>query len=220
MEVAQKYRTEAAVYGCLQGLYTYPMRKSKLTTLLELEVTDTRLQEHLGYLRSVIEDGVGQDDFLEQLDVEFTRLFVGPGQNPAPPYASFYLNEASLMGPETSAVRRVYLDWGVAPVDLDRIPDDHISVELSFMGYLNDQIHTALMENDDRRAQALFDAQTGFLRDHLLTWVPHFCDEVVSAAQQDFFIGLARLTQAQLENNTEMSADLNAAGDWRKAKRV
>lgn len=210
MDLAQTFQTGAALYGCLWGLYTYPLRQEAVTALLKLESADPRLEERLVFLRSVLEEVADWDAFLEHLDVEYTRLFVGPGQNPAPPYASFYLNGGSLIGPETLAVRSAYLEWGMAPVQLDRVPDDHIALELCFMGYLNGETHTALTEGDDRRLGALLEAQASFLSDHLLTWVPRFCADAASATRDEFFIGLSGLTQTHLENDAELLAELVA----------
>jgi len=208
MDTAQRFHTGAAIYGCLQQLYTYPIRRDTIMTLLELENTDSCLWDHLAFLRRACEKNVDSDQFLEKLDIEFTRLFVGPGRNPTPPYASFYLNGASLMGPEVQAVRGIYLDWGMVPVELDRVPDDHISLEFSFMEYLNGETYTTLMDKDDQSSQALYNAQADFLHDRLLTWVPHFCSEVIAATQGDFFIGLSQLTQAHLENDAELLSEL------------
>jgi len=210
-DFAQRFQTGAAVYGCLQGLYTYPVCRDTITTLLEIEPPGEQTEPHLDFLRSIFEKSADSDDYLEQLDIEFTRLFVGPGQNPAPPYASFYLNGATLMGPEALTVRSFYLDWGMVPLELDRVPDDHISLELAFMGYLCGEANAALIDQDVRQSQALFEAQLEFMHNHLLTWVPHFCSEVISATHEDFFIGLSRLTQTQLEADSNLLADLIAA---------
>ena len=37
-----------------------------------------------------------------------------------------------------------------------------------------------------------------FLRDHLLTWAPHYLDTLEEAATHPFYEGLARLTRATL----------------------
>ena len=211
MDIAHRYETEAAIYGCLQGLYTYPMSSDKLSALRELGSMHSRINKHLVFLRNLLDECIDQDNFLERLDVEFTRLFVGPGQNSSPPYASFYLNNAMLMGAEASAVRSIYLDWGMAPVELGRIPDDHISLELAFMGYLSSEAHEALADKDVRRMQVLSEAQAGFMHDQLLTWVPGFCSSVIAATEEDFFAGLARLTQTQLEVDASLLDEMIAA---------
>ena len=103
------------------------------------------------------------------------------------------------MGPETVAVRRTYLERGVA--SRQRLPDDHIALELALMAHLSDGIADARDKGDDGRCKELRDAQEGFLGDHLLPWGPAFCSKVLAATPNEFFIGLARLPLACLEHD-------------------
>jgi TorA maturation chaperone TorD len=49
-------------------------------------------------------------------------------------------------------------------------------------------------------------AQQAFLGEHLTKWFPAFCQAVTQAAQEEFYRGLARLTQAYLEQDCHQSS--------------
>ncbi len=192
---AEELRTWAGLWGLLSELYTYPLSREKLTLLSGLVSEDKSLGRALAVLRNALADVTDWDRLAEDLNVEYTRLFEGPGNIPAPPYASFYLNGGLLMGPETVAVRSTYLEWNVAPVQLGRIPDDHIALELAFMSHLCKEARAALISGDDTRSQSLLDAQRRFLRDHLLTWLPRLSAAVASAEPHRFLAELAKATE-------------------------
>lgn len=190
-----------ALYGILQAQYSYPLTRTKVEPFLRLESEHPGLEQELASLRrtlAVIEDW---EEFIERLNIEYTRLFEGPGQAPAPPYASFYLNDQRLMGPETMAVRRKYIQCGVASLDMGRMPDDHIALELAFMSYLSGEASNSLARKEHDRSEALIREHTDFLRDHLLTWAPKFCSNMLCSTHEEFFAHLSRLTRACLEED-------------------
>ncbi|MCP4399037.1 MAG: molecular chaperone TorD family protein [bacterium] len=198
-EFAQILQSRTALYHLLQGLYTYPLSRDKVEPLLELVSGDKRLEEGISLLRNVLKVVREWEGFLEQLNIEYTRLFEGPGRPPVPPYASFYLNDGLLMGPEALAVRQIYLEWKVAPIQIGHVPDDHIALELGFMGHLSGETVAALNQRDDIQWQTLLKAQMHFLNEHILAWVPHFCNQIASATPNEFFQGLSKLTQTFVE---------------------
>lgn len=85
------------------------------------------------------EFGMPLPDTVDWLEVEydFNRLFVGPAALPAPPYASAYEEEPTLMSQRTLEVRNLYRRMGLAVPDQGSVPDDHLAFELdAFLGLL------------------------------------------------------------------------------------
>ncbi|MCL5736356.1 MAG: molecular chaperone TorD family protein [Actinobacteria bacterium] len=202
---AEELRAWAGLWGLLAEVYTYPLSREKLTLLSGLVSEDESLGRALAALRNALVDVTDWDRLAEELNVEYTRLFEGPGHVPAPPYASFYLNGGLLMGSETVAVRRTYLERNVAPVQMGRVPDDHIALELAFISHLSGEAHAALAQGNDARAQSSLEAQGRFLRDHLLTWLPRFREAVASATPRKFFEELANLTEGFAQMHAEFT---------------
>lgn len=100
-----------------------------------------------------------------EIEYQFNRLFVGPGQITAPPYASVYLEKQPvLMGPTTLDIRGIYASLELEVPDKGRIPDDFIAYEL-------EALHVILTTHP---LDALVLEQ--FLVGHMIRWIPKFCD--------------------------------------------
>ena len=78
----------------------------------------------LGRMIAAAEVGLAEDaQFGDRLRIEYTRLFEGPGQMPAVPFASFHLSRSkALMTQDTLLVRGRYLEAGLAVEALNRVP--------------------------------------------------------------------------------------------------
>jgi TorA maturation chaperone TorD len=151
-----------------------------------------------------IQTPAGQDaeGLWRALKLEHTRLFVGPGHVPAPPYESVYRQDVPvferglLMGRSTVHLRQQYAAAGLelAP-DYTDLPD-HISAELEFMSFLCSKEAGAWEAGDDEAALGRANTQRLFLAQHLSRWVPAFCQAVAQHAQLDFYRAMGRLTQS------------------------
>lgn len=120
----------------------------------------------------------------EELVWEYRRLFVGPGHLPAPPWGSVYTDhECVIFGEATLALRAWMRACGIERTTDERTPEDHIGLMLALLSFLAVE-----------RPELVDD----FLRDHLLTWAPHYLDTLEEAATHSFYEGLARLTRATL----------------------
>lgn len=139
----------------------------------------------------LFEDALDEQPTLDALAVEHTRLFVGPGDHPCPPYESVYRDAESgddlgpVMGPSTDAVRRWYLEYGLAPDESWTDLPDHVSVELEFAG------HLAATGEDDALEQ--------FADEHLREWLPAFLDRVEESTREPFYAVLAAATRELLD---------------------
>ena len=135
-----------------------------------------------------------EERLAEDLAVEFTHLFVGPGGHISP-HESVQRKGASgrLMGAETAAVRRFIEEAGFTyDPDFHGIPD-HLSVELDFMQELT-RLEGEAWESDDRPgAIDLLERQRSFMANHLLQWVFTFCGKVEESAGLPFYAEMARL---------------------------
>lgn len=110
------------------------------------------------------------DDW-KKVEFSFNRLFVGPRALQAPPFASVYLDpEPQLMGQTTVKIRQVYQLLGLTSPWKNKIPDDHLSLELD--GYR--QLKTALTDVDSEELQAV---QQYYLK-HFQAWIFTFVDRV------------------------------------------
>ncbi len=131
---------------------------------------------------------------LTPLQTEFTRLFIGPGKAPAYPYESLYRSpKGMLMTEVTSEVRNFYLEQGLLMQQLYSVPEDHLGIELEFIYYLK----LKMLEKPED-IPALNIIQESFLREHVLSWIDHFTEDVLANTQEPFFRHLARFLRSFL----------------------
>lgn len=141
------------------------------------------------------------DEYVENLAVEYARLFIGPKNPLAIPYASFYLSETkTVMTDITTEVRKRYLDAGMAVRDLYSAPDDHIGIELEFISYLTEKI-IELYENGNRpEASRLFEIRNNFINEHMVNWTLLFVAGLLASTQEDFYRGSAVILRGVIED--------------------
>lgn len=201
------------LYSLLRALYTYPLTAELLTAVSDLDVPDTSpLAEPLAQIRRRIQEIMGGNGhgqvalsrLVDRLNVEMTGLLEGPGAPAAPPYASYYLNDKRLMGPEAVAVRRLYAQWQVVPDLPISIPPDHVALEFGFLAYLAQR--AAKAKDEDERRAALT-ASHEFLIRHVRPWLLRFLHTLHAAAKDDFFRQLATLTQAAVNEDIHWLTD-------------
>lgn len=109
----------------------------------------------------------------EQTLFGFNRLFVGPMALLAPPFASVWLDpEPLLMGQSTLDARHVYQMLGLQTPLPNKLPDDHVSLELDALAAM--QAFLAREQCEDLRELRRF-----FLQQHVLQWMPRFCARIL-----------------------------------------
>lgn len=125
----------------------------------------------------------------QDLLVDYTRLFLGPIQAPALPYASVWLTaDKQLYAEETAAVVAAYEACGFEVDESFRDLPDHIAAELEFL-YL-------LLHRDYARAAGIETAESdpgarAWMMAHLARWTPAFFDAISAHAGTDFYRRLA-----------------------------
>lgn len=132
----------------------------------------------------------------QTLLIDYTRLFLGPVDALAKPYASVWLTgEASLMQNSTMAVLELYREGGFDISEDFRELPDHIAAELEFLYLLLFRENEA-HRNADLDALATTEAlRKQFLAGHLAPWVDRFAAAMRDGAETDHYRTLADLTQ-------------------------
>ena len=140
----------------------------------------------------------------QQLEVEYNRLFVGPGHLPCPPYESVYSKDRPkaefglLAGPSVLEVERLYARAGFSISDSFRDYLDHIAVELEFMGHLC----ARESESRDGEEEKWAEEETEFLNSHIGRWASSFADAVQAATTCPFYTAAAMLLKRFMLDET------------------
>lgn len=109
---------------------------------------------------------------------DYVRLFVGLGTPLAPPWESTWASDARLLFQrQTLDVRYWYRSAGLQVAALHREPDDHIGLELEFIG--------RLLERGDAETAA------AFAQEHPRAWAGRWADAVRQHARHPFYPALA-----------------------------
>ena len=139
------------------------------------------------------------EEVLIKAQVDYMRLFALTERLPLAPWESFYGNDERLLFQESMLdVRHWYARFGLELVNAHREPDDHIGLELLFMGHLAQLGLKAVEEGNTLNLEQVLAAQRGFLTNHLLKWAPRWCDQMVQHARTDYYRGLALVVRGAL----------------------
>lgn len=136
------------------------------------------------------------DDFQEDLQVEFTRLFItGVPHVAAPPYGSVYL-EKTLRGKYSDDVFLYYKDQGYSLNENADLPDSLIH-QLEFLSYL--------AEDNNKKAEEFF------LSRYFLPWFSIFSSRVKEEAQHPFYAIIISLIDFFTQEEEEYGVQSNEA---------
>lgn len=143
-----------------------------------------------------------ESEMMEILGLEFTRLFIGPESHISAHesvFAEMDSGMGGLWGAKTVEVKNFILTTGLEyKPEFNGVPD-HVSVELEFMQKLTEWEADKWDQQDQENAEYCQSIQRMFLDQHLLPWIPQFCDVVMAQAEYPFYRAMSELTKSYLE---------------------
>lgn len=120
-----------------------------------------------------------------QAGEEFAALFAYPG-GALQPVASSFAQEVHASAPD---IIEFYSMAGLILDETYGLPPDHLVTELLFMSYLIGTRENSL--------------QKIFLEQHMMNWVPYFCDAVTEKAKTVFYREIAEILKDFLTSEYE-----------------
>lgn len=129
----------------------------------------------------------------EQLEYDFSILFEGQGEMPAPPWGSVYLDKENiLMGDSTLQYREFLSTFGLVNQSTIREPEDQFGLMLLAW------VH--LIEQQPVTKHPSGEAALALLTEHLLPWAYRYL-ELVSSSQTEHQVCplLAKITECYLK---------------------
>ncbi len=200
-EIKELAGHRSSIYGFLAAVY-----RQELTSELLQQMKDHRFQEVLSNLGVKLNNGFFQnseEELLENLAVEYARLFVGPGKHISPHESVHHKKEGGqsgqLWGELTAEVKRIIESSGLEYKSEFTGMPDHISVELEFMQHVVQREAQAWEADDDKTAMLCLKNEKDFVDEHLFGWIPDFCEKVIETAEPPFYREMARLTRRFIE---------------------
>ncbi|HLJ58725.1 MAG TPA: molecular chaperone TorD family protein [bacterium] len=201
----------AALYATLSGVFARELTQegwarlcntSTRESLRELAV-DCGIEAEATALLQCLAAADGQDPAatVEELAVDYARLFIGPGPGLAPPYESVYTTPTRrFYGEALSQISELLRSEGIQVGEEFGAPADHLAVELAIMRYLVERGEARGGERDPVQA-AEWRRQLEFLEGHLLPWVPRWAADVERAGATDFYRAAAGMLEGYLRRD-------------------
>jgi TorA maturation chaperone TorD len=184
-----------------------------LSSLGGAEDVPEDMREGLSLIQAFIgaSKGMPVEELKTSLAVERTKLLRGikPGYGPPPPYEGVYAPTAQeALGQAMMNVKNIYAESGVVlPEEIHDQPD-FIGFELDFMRHLTEKEAEAWAAENHEEVMRITEKERAFLDEHMLRWIPRFCDLMLQEAQLDFYRGVARLTKGFVKGEAHTTAEL------------
>jgi TorA maturation chaperone TorD len=136
-------------------------------------------------LRTIQEDfGLESKESEDEVRADFDDLFLF-SSGKVPPVESAYAEGEEI----AESVEAFYYSSGLTFEEEYELVPDHLSLEFLFMSYLIDIDNHELQEK--------------FLEEHIVNWVPYYCEEVSRHARTLFYREIAEITRDFIENEYE-----------------
>ena len=187
-DLKQQQTARINIYALLSRL---TMSEVDEGLLKSIEDDENMLSFFPTYAKWEKRDKFNKKELIERyLNVDFTNLFLLH----LIPYESFYTREDQMM--ETGGdnpVQAIFnaFEFSVALDKARVMSSDHIGIELEFMYELCRAELKALQEDDLTMAKQLAQLQYGFMKDHIVEWMPMYLMSVKNEAGTAFYFDLA-----------------------------
>lgn len=130
------------------------------------------------------------EEAVQKVMVEYTALFLGPGQPKAPPWESVYRTpEQILFGRPTYEVREAIRLHGLEARGKNRQPEDHIGLELIFLSAVSRKLSDSPLDSHTSTIQE----QIRFIDEHLLSWISELSKDANTHGSVGYYGGLIEL---------------------------
>ena len=142
---------------------------------------------------------------LERVQLEYTSLFLGPGEPIAPPWESMYFGseERLMFGPPALQVRSAMTRFGVELVAKYSQPEDHLGLELMLLALVSER--DARQPDENWRESA--GLQADFIAAHPLGWIGKLSQDADTQNGTGFYAAIVKLIHGVLLWDQELLAE-------------
>jgi TorA maturation chaperone TorD len=217
--------TRRDVYSCLSICFDYPtsiVGVDSVGPIVEALDALSRLGAEEGVagkgrLFSRLFNGANQTsgNNLLDLQVEYSRLFLGPFKPVLYPYESIFLSRNHEEAADVQRVDQLFRREGLGLSPQFKDLPDHISVDFEFMSYLCGKEIEADDSQDAAASLAYRLRQQSFLEHHIINWVPAFAAQLERVAQIKFYRELANFTRRFVRwDHDRLEAFQSEGAEW------
>ncbi|ELY99506.1 TorD/DmsD family molecular chaperone [Natrialba asiatica] len=152
-------------------------------------------------LETVLDENEGRDPELvqDELEREFTRLFVGP-RPPILPHETYYREDTDFRGTGLTEVEAGYGAAGWSPPDDYPEENDYVAVELAFLRNLIRRQRTGDEET--------FGYQRVFHEEHLSAWIDDLAADIRERTDEPFYAAVADVLEGDIAFEEEIAMQM------------
>ena len=191
-----------------------PRFEEALSELLRQPTITGEIGEGINLMKSFVEERKGGDksETLRLIAADRARLLHTRGSGRFSLCESAYRSDKSAL-----EVMETYREEGVKLPEGCKEPPDYLGFELDFMRFLCSREAEAWMGGDVDRALELLEKQEKFLREHLDSWIPSFCEAALKRAETSFYKGVLKLVKGFIRQDRLLLEEvLREAGNPRQ----
>lgn len=204
-EAAKQEKDKAEIrsdiyHGLSAGFYIPQEDNLSLGFIEELEdkFAELNLDQDYSEQFTSLKESLKDYSRLEELLVEYSKLFLGPDKLLAPPYGSYYLDDKETIGESTREIIKIYEKLDLEISDSFQELPDHIALELYFMAFLASQ-KTNLDEEPE--IENLYKWQEMFLDKYILSWTDKFIAKIRNNFNSSYYLAMADILEAFLNQD-------------------
>ena len=187
----------SSLYGFLATLFREKITMNQLYQLKTRAFIKVLFEPESQFYDALLDKP--EEQFIDDLAAEYERLFLGPDKHISPHESVHHKRDNGDLGKSTPEVKTFIESAGLENiVEYSGLPD-HVSVELEFMQQVTSREAQAWESNDIEGALYCLHTEKKFLDEHIMKWVPLFCDKVIHATELAFYREIAELTKSFLE---------------------
>ena len=209
-DMANMATARANVYGLLADVFREEPSEALLSKLGEPEFSGALQALNISF--DEMFENTSQTQLVEDLAVEFTRLFIGPGSHISPNESMHtkarFGEPNAFWGVQTVAVKKFMEAAGIKLDDTFSGMPDHFSAEFEFMQRLLLKEAEAWGNEDHELGTNALKIEKRFYDEHLSQWVANFCDRVIEATENPFYKQFSEVAKGFIEFENETMKDL------------
>ena len=168
--------------------------------------------------KAAVLEGKERKKLLMDLAIEYTSLFINPGQQVGrvrvlPWESAYFTSPPRMYGPPYHQVVEAFRMVGFEKPKEYTEPEDHIALELEFMAHMCRLTTAGLDSGKLDFALGYLKLQKEFLADHLLRWVGTFSDKLKANSEKrevDFYYALGTMLETFIKLDDQTVDDMSA----------
>ncbi|EJL6664792.1 molecular chaperone TorD [Vibrio cholerae] len=200
------HEKRAEIYWWLSSLFFQELSEQDIARYHSAEVRtflsgladEQSLSREVKHLVEALNRLQDRQDAQLELAADFCDLFLKSDRDSALPYASVYTDKGLLNGKPAQQMRELLGAHGVKVEQNLNEPEDHLAIQLDFLAHL--AISANQIEHSAQLSLAL-QAQSDFISQHLLTWLPAFAERCTQFDAFGLYSAAARLALAFIQQD-------------------